>query len=121
MTWRGEVEAKCRTKQRPRMNPRTGRAHMPKWYQPAKDTLAWQFKALRPPYAPTGDVLLGIEIGVKAKGRGDDDNLLGFVLDALEGVVYANDRQARIRALHPSGQPVIRNAGRDYIRLEIAP
>lgn len=94
---------------------------MPKGYIPAKAALGQAFALLRPPYAPTGDVSLGVEIGVKGKGRGDDDNLLGFLLDSLEGITYANDRQARVRALHPSGQVVIRNAGRDYIRLEISP
>lgn len=111
---------KCRTKQRPRIKPGAHRAYMPKWYKPAKQALAWEVTALNPPYAAAGDVVLGVEIGVKGKGRGDDDNLLGFLLDALEGVLYANDRQARVRALHPSGQVVIRNSGRDYIRLEIS-
>ncbi len=119
MTWACEIEYRCRTKQRPRMNPRTGRAHMPTWYQGAKHALAWQVTKHRPPFAATGDVHLRLEICVKGKGRGDDDNLIGFVMDALEGVLYANDRQCHLYALRDDGKLITRNYGADLIRLQL--
>ena len=116
--WQAEFAVKCRSKLRPRVT-RTGHAYMPAGYQKSKADFGWLVKAARPPFTAAGDVALYVEIGVKAKGRGDDDNYLGWLMDSLQGIVFADDRQARVHALHPDGRIVRRNTGRDYIRLAV--
>lgn len=56
-----------------------------------KETVGWLVKAASPDWL-TGNVALTIKI-YRPQKRGDLDNRIKIVLDALQGSVYANDSQ----------------------------
>lgn len=111
-----EIELACMTKQRPRFS-RSGRTYMNRKYTDWKADLGWRVLSCKPKLIEAGDVHLYMEIRVRLKGRGDDDNYEGAVLDSLEGICYKNDRQVRKHALHPDGRIVRRSTGEDKIIL----
>lgn len=112
------IDCKARSKQRPRFNGK--HAYMDKRYMQSKDEVAWMVKEHRPPLIPEGDVHFYVLIEVKGKGRSDDDNLLGWLCDALEGTCYTNDRQVRLHAYDEDRGPVHRNTGHDRITIMYA-
>jgi len=113
--FRAELDFKCIAKERGR-SLRAGKTYMRPSYMLAKADLAWQVHALTPPFIakPTA-VHLYLLIGYRLKGRPDDDNALGFVMDALQGVCYDDDAQVTAHALHRNRAIVQRHSGSDRI------
>lgn len=90
--------------------PRGGRHHfyMPDAYREWRDGLASEVEALMGgllalPIYPAGEPL---EVELLAGGkRGDVDNLAGGILDALNGVLWADDKQIRRLTVDRVGLP----------------
>lgn len=91
-------------KGRPRGEVRTGeygghyvKMHTPKQTQEAEENVGWSFKAEYPGQEPlTGDVWLNLTFAEAPKPRqrqSDLDNLQKLVLDGLNGVAWADDKQ----------------------------
>lgn len=97
-------------KARPRVDPRTMRIYTPATTVKAEHNLGWRFKQAYPGIEPDAVTRFGVRVIFHChwEGSGDVDNKIKTVLDALQGVVYANDKQVdEIHALivHRAIQP----------------
>jgi crossover junction endodeoxyribonuclease RusA len=90
------VEGEPVAKERPRTMTDTGgrtRTITPSKTLEHEAAIGWAFKAKYPGHEPwTGDVRLVVEFHTRSKSK-DLDNMLKTVMDALNGVVWADDRQ----------------------------
>lgn len=77
----------------------------------AKEAIGWRAVAARPQGWPLGRrYALGVLVHLRNhSGEGDLDRYINLVMDALQGVVYANDRQVdeffRCAKLFGDGEP----------------
>ena len=78
----------------PKGRPRLGRSgvYTPSRTKQHEDLIAWRARAagVKP---TTGPVHLEIDFEIKGKVHGDLDNLVKTVMDGLNGIAYADDRQ----------------------------
>jgi crossover junction endodeoxyribonuclease RusA len=83
-------------KGRPRVNTITGRAYTPARTVEAEDLLGWIVKDALPGFDPIGEPV-AIEVGFferrSASQEADVDNLQKLIGDALNGIVWIDDRQ----------------------------
>lgn len=77
-------------KQRPRLV--SGRVFTPSKTHAAEELIAWKARAAGARIS-TSDVSVTVGFYFTGKRRGDIDNLVKTVLDALNGVAYVDDRQ----------------------------
>lgn len=77
-------------KQRPRLV--SGRVFTPSKTHAAEELIAWKARAAGVRIS-TSDVSVTVGFHFTGKRRGDIDNLVKTVLDALNGVAYVDDRQ----------------------------
>ena len=87
------------------MRPRLGRGHTYNPQKKLKERLKWLIRTIW--YTPPleGDVGINLIFQVSKKNK-DLDNMVKFILDAMEGIVFKNDRQvASIYARKESGEP----------------
>lgn len=95
-------------KGRPRFVKATGRAYTPKNTLDAENNLRYQFRQLQPDWEPYGETchveftFTNSHVGVTLREhadytqrgiRGDLDNHVKLVSDALNGILFADDRQ----------------------------
>jgi crossover junction endodeoxyribonuclease RusA len=86
---------------RPKPRPRVTKygTYMPEGYVTYKAIVGACFRDRYPgDHLSTTEWWLSLEFHVRPTTRGDCDNLAGGIMDALEGVVWDNDRQ--VQALH---------------------
>ena len=87
------------------MRPRLGREHT---YNPQKDLkvrMKWEISVLWPYPKILGDLGINLIFQVSNKNK-DLDNMVKFILDAMEGIVFKNDRQvSEIYARKEAGEP----------------
>jgi Holliday junction resolvase RusA-like endonuclease len=81
------------------MNTRTGKAYTPKRTKEAERTIAQYAMAKRStydiPFPITGPLRVGIAFLLSKKQTGDIDNYAKTVLDALNGVIWQDDKQIK--------------------------
>lgn len=107
------------SKGRPRFSRRTGHARTPRRTRLAENTIAWEAHAVmsgRQPYACSLAVTL--RFFMATAGRVDVDNLTKLVLDALNGIVWADDSwtvlvtaSKQIDRLNPRTEIEVRTVG----------
>jgi Holliday junction resolvase RusA-like endonuclease len=73
---------------RPRLG--YGRVYLPARLAAYKDAIAW---AARPYFPEPLAGQVGVAVNFGLRGKGDIDNLIKSVLDALNGVIYRDDSQ----------------------------
>jgi Holliday junction resolvase RusA-like endonuclease len=87
------------------MRPRLGRGHTYNPQKKLKERVRWEIRTLWPAEPLTGDVGINLIFQVGKKNK-DLDNMVKFILDAMEGIVFKNDRQvSEIYARKESGDP----------------
>jgi len=86
------VPMRCATKSRPRVTSKG--TYMPKAYQQWKSDFSIYARAVHLRMFP-GDVSVSIIAQFKQVPRGDADNYAGAVLDALNGITWADDKQVK--------------------------
>jgi Holliday junction resolvase RusA-like endonuclease len=108
------IDGPPRAKGRPRFNPR-GRAWTPRATRLAENTLAWEARKQmldQHTRALVGPVEVRVVFHLATARRVDVDNLVKLVLDALNGIAWADDSQVvHITAL--------KTIDRDHPRTEI--
>lgn len=87
------VPGRAVPKERPRVGPTGGwtPARTRAWEQ----TIAWRARAAHKGGPLEGLLEVGIVVRLRGAGGGDVDNYAKAVLDALQPIVYRNDRQVR--------------------------
>jgi Holliday junction resolvase RusA-like endonuclease len=87
------VPMRCATKARPRVS-RHG-TYMPAEYMAWKASFAVHVRSHGMVEPLQGPVSLTVAVEVTGCARGDADNYAGAVMDALNGLVYADDKQVK--------------------------
>jgi Holliday junction resolvase RusA-like endonuclease len=106
------VPMRCATKERPRDKT----FHMPEAYMQWKQDFAVQCMAQGPVHPLEGELEMTVWAFFKGKRRKDVDNTAGAVMDALNGIAYADDDQVYDLHSHKRfGQPA------DSITVDINP
>lgn len=91
MSWTMRVEGRPVPWSRTR--GRGKRRYTPRKYRDFKALLQLQARAAGAPRTGREDVRLAVRVGLANRsGQGDLDNYCKAVMDALEGVIWANDR-----------------------------
>lgn len=89
------VQGEPMSKQRPRFNPKSGRAFTPKQTRDAEREIADAFQA-------TGHQMFDSQVGIELKffmgtrRRKDVDNLVKTCLDALNGLAFTDDHLVHV-------------------------
>jgi len=94
MTYHFVIPMRCATKARPRVSKRG--TYMPEAYVTWKAEFAVHCMAHGHLEPLQGPVSLTVAVELKGCARGDADNYAGAVMDALEGLCYANDKQINV-------------------------
>src|SRR5262245_31443537 len=100
----GEPVAKAR----PRWNSKTGRTYTPQRTQEAEERIGWELRAAKEFRGSSAVGRFGVEITITTTRKGDLDNYAKLILDAANGVLWADDRQVddlhvvRVRSSPPS-------------------
>lgn len=81
---------------RPKQRPRLGRGH---FFSPSADSEA-VLHALWKSELPRLSGPVGVVISVPHSVRGDLDNIAKFVLDALQGAAFEDDRDVSLLVVH---------------------
>ena len=98
------VEGPCVPKGRPRVT-RSGHTYTPKRTKDYESTVAWAAKdAMRQAFATFGQIAMPTQMPVrvdlviypKDKRLSDIDNCAKSILDAMNGIVYMDDKQVNI-------------------------
>jgi len=87
------------------MRPRLGREHTYNPQKKLKERLKWELRTQWTSPPLVGDVGINFIFQVGKKNK-DLDNMIKFAADAMEGIVFKNDRQVvEIYARKESGEP----------------
>lgn len=90
------VQGEPAAKMRPRFDTRNGRTYTPTATADAERRVVQYLKVLYPSLEPCSEpVGLRLRLYLKGVGRGDADNYLKLVSDALNTVAYRDDKQVR--------------------------
>jgi len=86
----------CKTKQRPNFSSRAkgSKGYHKDWYTDWK-TLVWALLKQAGAKLMDGNLRLRVDLSFKKSARGDIDNYVGALMDAGEGVLFANDKQVK--------------------------
>lgn len=105
MTFTFFVEGQPLPKERPRIGK--NRAYTPPKTQAWENTIAWGVRAKMGHLEPfMGDVKVTLVFHRKGKKRADLDNFCKSALDAMNGIVYHDDKQVtRLEAIVIYGSP----------------
>jgi Holliday junction resolvase RusA-like endonuclease len=87
------------------MRPRLGREHTYNPQKKLKERVRWELRTLWPSPPIKGNVGINLIFQVSKRNK-DLDNMVKFMLDAMEGIVFKNDRQvSEIYARKEAGEP----------------
>ncbi len=82
---------------RPRMDKTSGRVYMPEWYKIYKSAIQFYVRKQAPAYLSADPLFIEMSFQkpceVTSARYGDIDNLVKGVLDALNGLMWKDDRQ----------------------------
>lgn len=82
------------SKERPRFNPRTGRAITPAKTKAHEAAIGWEIKAAYPGLEPmSGSLLVRADFYICSPARRDVDNMVKLVLDACNDIAFGDDSQ----------------------------
>lgn len=93
------ISVKLQSKTNHKGYNRGGHVYLPKHLKALQDQIGWAAKSARAQDEPTTfPVRMELIAHFKGKRHADIDNLAKLVLDALQGIIYVNDKQ--IVSLH---------------------
>lgn len=82
---------------RPRMDKNSGKVYMPEWYKIYKSAIQFYVRQQAPAYLSNDALFIEMSFQkpceVTSQRYGDIDNLVKGVLDALNGLMWKDDRQ----------------------------
>lgn len=87
-------------KGRPRTDLRSGRVYTPHTTKDAEDALRWRLRGTRVKPNRTDGLLVELTFRLATWRAADIDNLLKLVLDAGNGIVWADDKQVEELVVH---------------------